>query len=355
MEKNTVLEASCTSQGIIRYTAELSFEGEKYINDKYESISALGHDDSGEAATCETDKVCAREGCGYVLEAALGHSWSAPAWTWTGNAAWATFTCANANHPQTISAAVTSATTPATCTLDGETVYTAKLTFGETEYTDTKTVTIPASGHSYAATVTPPTHAARGYTTYACANCGDAYRANYTAALDYSYSEWTPNNDGTHSAANLQSGHRRTETANCEALEATVNGEILRVCPVCGAFRATAFAKVDAKFAVRETGALPARGELVVRGMETPFDGALYAVTAAYVYDGHTVSFKGLVQISIPVEIAAGFRLVRVDVTATGEIAEYAEVWTEIPFTYEDGILTFEIDAAGLFLLLPAE
>ena len=40
----------------------------------------LGHDYSGAPATCTTDQVCAREGCGAVLDSAKGHDYSgAPA------------------------------------------------------------------------------------------------------------------------------------------------------------------------------------------------------------------------------------------------------------------------------------
>src|SRR5699024_1073411 len=42
--------------------------------------SAKGHDYSGAPATCTTDQVCAREGCGAVLDSAKGHDYSgAPA------------------------------------------------------------------------------------------------------------------------------------------------------------------------------------------------------------------------------------------------------------------------------------
>ena len=47
--------------------------------------AALGHDDSGAAATCANPKVCAREGCGFVLQNTLTHRWSNEgSWSWTG-------------------------------------------------------------------------------------------------------------------------------------------------------------------------------------------------------------------------------------------------------------------------------
>lgn len=44
---------------------------------------------------------------------------------------------------------------------------------------DSYTATIPALGHKYTSTVTPPTDDASGYTTYTCPNCGYSYKTNY--------------------------------------------------------------------------------------------------------------------------------------------------------------------------------
>ena len=79
-----------------------------------------------------------------------------PVWDWTGDdengytAAAATFTDTNDSAvSQTVDAtSVTSAVTAATCTTAGAIVYTATVTFNGKEYTDTKTVIIPALGHT---------------------------------------------------------------------------------------------------------------------------------------------------------------------------------------------------------------
>lgn len=99
---------------------------------------------------------------------------------------------------------------------------------------------------------------------------------------------------------------------------------------------------------------LPSRGEPIIRGMEAPFNGALYALTVAWEFAGNLEPFRGKVSASLPLELAEAFKLVRVDVTAATDTAPRSETWTDIPFTYENGILTFETDAAGLFLLIPA-
>ena len=81
---------------------------------------------------------------------ATGHAYGTPVWKWNDDfTASATFTCANdTTHVETVNAAVTNeVTTEATCEADGVRTYTAKVTFGGKEYTDTKTEVIPATSH----------------------------------------------------------------------------------------------------------------------------------------------------------------------------------------------------------------
>lgn len=79
------------------------------------------------------------------------HPFGQPVWTWSEDhsAAEAAFRCAVCGLERTETATVSEATTPPTCTLEGSTVYTASVTVQESVYTDTQSVTIPASGHSY--------------------------------------------------------------------------------------------------------------------------------------------------------------------------------------------------------------
>ena len=81
---------------------------------------------------------------------ATGHAYGEPVWKWNDDfTASATFTCANDDsHVETVNAAVTNeVTTEATCEADGVRTYTAKVAFEGKEYTDTKTETLPATGH----------------------------------------------------------------------------------------------------------------------------------------------------------------------------------------------------------------
>ena len=190
-------EATCEVDGVRTYTAKVTFEGKDYTDTKTEVIAATGHaygepvwkwnDDFTASATftcgnddshvknvtaevtsavttpaaCETTGVrtytakVTFEGKEYTdtkteVIPATGHAYGAPVWKWNDDfTASATFTCANDDsHVETVNAAVTNeVTTEATCEADGVRTYTAKVAFEGKEYTDTKTETLPATGH----------------------------------------------------------------------------------------------------------------------------------------------------------------------------------------------------------------
>ena len=192
-------EATCETDGVRTYTAKVTFEGKEYTDTKTEVIPATGHaygapvwkwnDDFTASATftcgndtshvknvtaevtsavttpaaCETTGVrtytakVTFEGEEYTdtkteVIPATGHAYGEPVWKWNDDfTASATFTCANdATHVKNVTAEVTSAvTTPAACETTGVRTYTAKVTFEDKEYTDTKTETLPALGHDY--------------------------------------------------------------------------------------------------------------------------------------------------------------------------------------------------------------
>ncbi len=117
--------ATCTEDGVTTYTATVMLDGEEFT------------------ATKEVADI-----------PAVGHTYGAPAFTWSddGKRATATFTCATDNsHTQTVEATVTDTVkTPATCTEVGVTTYTATVTFDGKTYTATKDITdIAALGHTY--------------------------------------------------------------------------------------------------------------------------------------------------------------------------------------------------------------
>ena len=124
-------------------------------------IPKLGHDYKATvvAPTCTakgyTLHKCSRCDDEYkdTYKDATGHKFGTPSWSWTGTtAATAKFVCSNnKNHARSVKATITSKTTKATCTTAGKTVYTATVKFGGKTYTNTRTVTLKALGHSFSA------------------------------------------------------------------------------------------------------------------------------------------------------------------------------------------------------------
>ncbi len=98
-----------------------------------------------------------------------------PSWNWSDDylSAEAVFACTTCEDKQTVEATVTSVTKEPTCTEEGETVYTATVSFGEKNYTDTKTVAIAAKGHSYEEVTVKATLTEDGYIENKCTVCGD--------------------------------------------------------------------------------------------------------------------------------------------------------------------------------------
>ena len=116
---------------------------------------------------------------------ATGHAYGEPVWSWTdGFKATATFTCTNdATHVENVTAEVTSAvTTPAACETTGVRTYTAKVTFEDKEYTDTKTEVIPATGHAYGAPVWKWNDDFTASATFTCGN-DTSHVKNVTATV----------------------------------------------------------------------------------------------------------------------------------------------------------------------------
>lgn len=80
------------------------------------------------------------------------HIWNTPVWKWEDDYSKATavFSCTGgAGHEEEVTAEITSRTTPADCTKEGETVYTASILFEGKTYSDIKVQVIPAKGHTF--------------------------------------------------------------------------------------------------------------------------------------------------------------------------------------------------------------
>ena len=214
---------------------------------------------------------------------------------------------------------------------------------------------VPALKHDYRVTVAPPTCVKDGYSTYTCTRCKKTYVADAVNARNHLYGAWTSNSDDTHSAACRRSACKHVKTAACEYAEVIVNNQTLNVCVVCGAIKETVSEKgktVGNDFSplqgatAEPVGINPLpRGELTVHDQEVPFDGVLYALTISFEHTGRSAAFSGPVRVSVPLQSEVAFKLYHMD----------GETLADLQFTYENGVLNFEIDQAGLFLLIAEE
>ena len=171
---------------------------------------------------------------------ATGHAYGEPVWKWTdGFKATATFTCTNdATHVENVTAEVTSAvTTPAACETTGVRTYTAKVTFEDKEYTDTKTEVIPATGHTLTAVeAVPATCETAGVKAHwVCSVCGKLFsdvegKAETTLeklaipATGHAYGEpvWKWNDDFTATATFTCAN----DPSHVKKVDATVTSEV---------------------------------------------------------------------------------------------------------------------------------
>ncbi|MGN1234835.1 MAG: hypothetical protein ACI4U2_02490, partial [Christensenellaceae bacterium] len=121
VSEEIVLASTCTNEGESVYTATVEFGGTTYQATKQETIEKLAHE------------------------------WGEPRWSWDGFHAAAEFVCLHdESHVERVEATVSDEITlAATCTNDGERVYTATVEFGGTTYQDTKQETIEKTGHEW--------------------------------------------------------------------------------------------------------------------------------------------------------------------------------------------------------------
>ena len=277
-------EPTCTADGERLYTARVEFNGQEYTDTKTEKLQKTGHDYgepewiwNGSEATarfvCQYDAnhvenltanvtsevkseaTCAIDGekvytatvdWNYRQYTATkteklpktGHSYGEPVWNWDGYEATATFTCAkDANHVATLFATVTSkVTVQATCTTNGEKVYTATVTIENETYTATKTETLVRLGHSYG----EPEWIWDGYeatATFVCANDGDHVENLVASVTNKVTSAATCTEDGekVYTAATVTIGGQVYTDTKIEILEHTGHniGED-KLCTICG-------------------------------------------------------------------------------------------------------------------------
>ena len=196
-----------------------------------------------------------------------------------------------------------------------------------------------------------------------CSVCGTVLTAQEEVpAKGHAYQLWQSMGNQAHRATCSRQGCGHTAKVSCTQLELMVNEAAFTVCPVCGKSTLEAFPMAEgAEYRNVDRSAMP-RGDLTVRMLAEPFGteaaamagmeesaAPLWAMTVICERAGKPQTLKGLIRVSVPLETDAAFTLVRLDADDNGQ-----PCWTEIAFTLEAGMLTFETDHDGLFLRMPA-
>ena len=182
--------STCETAGKTTYTAKATFEGKEYTDTKEVAIPALGH------------------------------TYEFSTWTWNEDytKATAVFVCSrDASHKTEKDAVITSETTDAKCLEAGKTTYTAKAAFEGKEYTDTKEVTIPATGHDYGEwkVTKPATCTEDGTETRTCSHDASHTETRTIEKTGHSWSEWKTVKEATEDEEGLE---ERT-CSNCSEKE----------------------------------------------------------------------------------------------------------------------------------------
>ena len=250
--------ATCTEAGKNVFTATATYGGKDYTDTKTVELPALGHKYKGEIKwsedyktataefTCETckdvqtvkadvdvktdDATCTTGGKvtytakaelkdkdGKVLASAsdskattvdaLGHDYEAKFdWAEDGSSAKLTLTCKKGDDTQSVGATVVkddANSVAATCEKAGKNVFTATATYDGKEYTDTKTVELPALGHKYKGEIKWGEDYKTATAEFTCENCGDKQLVKATV-------------EATSADATCTTGGKATYTAKAE-------------------------------------------------------------------------------------------------------------------------------------------
>ncbi len=214
---------------------------------------------------------------------------------------------------------------PATCTENGWEAYETCENCDYTTYAE-----IPATGHSFSKQNVEPTCTKDGYTLFTCVDCNDTYTTDVVKKLYHWYGEWSPNEDGTHSASCRRKGCKYAAKVDCQKFEFPVNGESLIFCPVCGeAENGARLEEISEASAKLVTGKRP-KGELIART-----DGNFLSL--AFEYAGKVSEAAAQVKITLPADVLNGAKPVLISLDGTE---------TELSFETAGDKITFTLDFA---------
>lgn len=184
-----------------------------------------------------------------------------------------------------------------------------------------------------------------------------------TAAAEehiHTWSAWKATESGSqHTATCTECGEEKT--AKCTTYTATLDQEKISVCAYCGANKYGEFERIEEATATPIADNPSAqKGEFIVMGKAEPFaeadDSVIYAFTIGYARDGEAATFKNKSVVRLPIgEEIGAFKLIRVTPSSGDDSTQTAEKWTEIEYTYENGVLSFETKNPALHMLVKAE
>lgn len=240
--------------------------------------------------------------------------------------------------------------TPATCTTDGK---------KETKCTVCQAVlsteTIGKTGHNTKLTgTTAATCTQEGVETYTCQNNGCSYTETKTSpALGHTYVElWQVGDSDTHYRNCYRCGAGR-KIVECTYLPLVIDEVQYQVCPVCGRFQGQKLEAVTDATITLAAGSKP--GASLVRMLAQPFgaDDARYPVILTAIFEAEgliaepAANVSGIT-VSVPMSTSAAFKLVYVHADdVTGQL-----IWTDVPCTLANGVLSFTVEEMGLFLFV---
>lgn len=263
----------------------------------------------------------------------------------------------------------------ATCTEDG--TETAKCDNVQCWATNTRTCAGTVLGHDYTLQVIAPKCEVGGYTIYTCNRCGETHNADETNALGHAFGDFVYNGDGTHTAGCTRLGCNYRHTADCGMVEAVVGGKKITYCPICGRI-VTESGDVDLDISDDAT-AKPVEGSSIPGRLMVLVDAApleveieteaFYMFITTFQRGGVEVEFTGKVEVTVdlnahpfvmetsafasvpPSELnGRAFKIVRVEFEMVD--GKLTEVWYEMPFTLNKGVLTFQTEKMGTFLMV---
>lgn len=261
-----------------------------------------------------------------------------------------------------------------TCTTDG--TETSHCSNAHCSATTTRPAPGSAYGHTYTDTTHRPTCENIGYVNHQCIRCSDFYNDNVVAALGHEYTRWSYNGDGTHTASCTRVGCTSAYVAACSPVTSVVGGTNLSICTICGhrISQGDGSSMETSEHAGAHLDMTELPGELVVLVDAAPLDvpmrtDAFYMFVTSLQNEGIEVDFSGRVEITVdlnehpfvmedsiffempPSELKArAFKIVLVQYEMVNGVA--TEVWHEVPFTLKRGVLTFETEKMGVFLMV---